>query len=113
MRAWQVGSQQGIDSLALVERPDPVPGPGQVRIAVVASALNHRDLMIANARYGKPKPQNRIPLGDGAGVVEAVGAGVMQIGIGDRVTAPHFTSWIDGAYQPSVFEGDAGNTIDG
>ena len=113
MHAWQVGAQQGIDSLEQVERDAPLPGPGEVLVAVRASALNHRDLSIAAGHYGKPKPASRIPLGDGAGEVIALGAGVAGIAVGERVTAPHFSTWLDGAYQPSVFEGDLGNGRDG
>jgi NADPH:quinone reductase-like Zn-dependent oxidoreductase len=113
MRSYQVGAQQGIASLAMVERPVPLPGPGEVLVAVRASALNHRDLAIIAAHYGKPKPPTRIPLGDGAGEVVEVGPGVTRVKAGDRVTAPHFATWIDGDYDPGVFDGDLGNAADG
>lgn len=113
MIAYEIGPQQGLDSLVSRDRPAPVPGPGQALVAVKAAALNHRDLMIVASRYGKPKPPERIPLGDGAGEVIAVGAGVTAVKPGDRVTAPHFTRWIDGQYDPAIFEGDAGNSMDG
>jgi NADPH:quinone reductase-like Zn-dependent oxidoreductase len=113
MRKYQVGDQKGLDSLKLAEGPVPEPGPGEVRIAVKASALNHRDLMVMAGRYGGPKPPTRVPVADGAGEVVAVGAGVTRVKPGDRVTAPHFTPWIDGDYDPSVFAGDVGNSIDG
>jgi NADPH:quinone reductase-like Zn-dependent oxidoreductase len=80
---------------------------------VHAAALNHRDLLIAAARYGKAKPPERIPLGDGAGVVAALGPGVVGTAIGDRVSAPHFARWVDGAYVPAVFDHDLGNSVDG
>jgi len=111
--AYEVGTQQGISSLVARERKVPEPGPGQALVAVKAAALNHRDLMIASSKYGKPKPPERIPLGDGAGDVLAVGPGVTSVKPGDRVTAPHFTRWIDGAFEPTVFEGDAGSSMDG
>jgi len=113
MRSFQVGDQKGLDSLRLAERPVPEPGPGEVRIAVKASALNHRDLMVMSGRYGGPKPPTRTPVADGAGEVVALGAGVTRVKLGDRVTAPHFTPWIDGEYDPAVFAGDVGNSIDG
>jgi NADPH:quinone reductase-like Zn-dependent oxidoreductase len=112
-RAWQVGDQRGVGSLALVERPAPRPGHGEVVIEVRASALNHRDLSIVAGRYGAAKPPARVPLGDGAGVVLECGPGVTGVQPGDRVTAPHFTRWIDGDYDPSIFAADAGNTLDG
>jgi NADPH:quinone reductase-like Zn-dependent oxidoreductase len=113
MRSYQVGDQKGLDSLKLGERPVPEPGPGEVRVAVRASSLNHRDLMVMSGRYGGPKPPTRVPVADGAGEVVALGAGVTRVKLGDRVTAPHFTPWIDGDYEPAVFAGDVGNSIDG
>jgi NADPH:quinone reductase-like Zn-dependent oxidoreductase len=113
MRSYQVGDQKGLDSLQFGERPVPEPGPGEVRVAVKASALNHRDLMVMAGRYGGPKPPTRVPVADGAGEVVALGAGVTRVKVGDRVTAPHFTPWIDGDYDPGVFAGDVGNSIDG
>ena len=113
IRAWQIGAQQGLASLALTERAMPGPGPGEVVIEVRASALNNRDLSILAGRYGPPKPAERIPLGDGAGLVRAVGAGVVNVKPGDRVTAPHFILWQDGDYDPAIFSADAGNTRDG
>lgn len=112
-RAWQIGSQQGIDSLTLARRAVAEPGPGEVAIAVRASALNHRDLLIVASRYGALKPASRIPASDGSGEVVAVGAGVTAWRIGDRVTAPHFLDWLDGQYSPGIFARDLGNTADG
>lgn len=113
MRSYQVGDQKGLESLRSVEVAVPEPGPGEVRIAVKASALNHRDLMVMGGRYGGPKPPSRVPVADGAGEVVALGAGVTRVKLGDRVTAPHFSTWIDGDYDPSVFLGDVGNMRDG
>ena len=113
MQAYEVGAQQGIDSLQLSERPDPTPGPTQAVVAVRATALNHRDLMIMNGRYMGPKPENLIPLSDGAGEVLAVGAEVTNVAPGDRVVACHFTGWVNGPWNPAYFSPDLGNTADG
>jgi NADPH:quinone reductase-like Zn-dependent oxidoreductase len=113
MQAYQLGLQQGIDSLSLVERAVPHAGPGEVIIGVRASALNHRDLSILAGQYGAAKPPQRVPVGDGAGIVLERGPGVTTVQVGDRVTAPHFTPWLDGDYDPGVFAGDLGNTRDG
>jgi len=62
---------------------DPVPGPGEVAVRVVASALNHMDLWVAQ---GLPRPHvPHVPGADGAGVVEAVGQGVPTVNAGDEV----------------------------
>jgi NADPH:quinone reductase-like Zn-dependent oxidoreductase len=113
MKAYQIGAQKGLDSLTLVDRPDPTPGPGEVVVAVRAASLNHRDLNILGASYGPPKPETRIPLSDGAGDVVAVGPGVTSAKAGDRVTATHFTRWTDGAFDPAYFGSDLGVTADG
>lgn len=111
---WQIGAgQQGPASLERSRRPLAPPGPGQVVVEVGAAALNFRDLQVLTGRYGAPQPAERIPLGDGAGVVAAVGAEVEGIVPGQRVTAPHFVQWLDGAYVPSVFAADLGVTRDG
>lgn len=113
MRAYQIGSQQGLGSLTLTTRPAPAAGPGEVVVEVRASALNHRDLSILAGRYGPKKPDERIPVGDGAGVVREVGSGVSTVKVGDRVTAPHFVLWQDGEYHPAIFDQDLGYTRDG
>lgn len=113
IRAWQIGAQQGIDSLALTPRSMPTPGPGEVAVKVRASALNHRDLSIVSSRYGAAKPPARVAGGDGSGELIELGAGVTQWQLGDRVTAPHFVDWVDGAYSPAIFARDLGNTADG
>ncbi len=113
MRAYQIGAQQGLGSLSLASRAQPQAGPGEVVIEVRASALNHRDLSILDGRYGPRKPDERIPVGDGAGIVREIGVGVSKFKVGDRVTAPHFVLWQDGDYDPVIFGEDAGNTRDG
>lgn len=110
---FEVGAQEGLGSLARVTHPGLEPGPGQVVVKMKAAALNHRDLMIMNQRYGAVKPQDRVPGADGAGEVIAVGSGVTSVSLGDRVTAPHFVLWEDGDYNPSIFAQDIGNTADG
>ena len=59
------------------------PGPGDVRVRVVTSALNHMDLWVTR---GLPKPKvPHVPGADGAGVVETVGDGVTSVAVGDEV----------------------------
>lgn len=110
---YQVGDQQGLDSLHRAQATARPTGPGEVRVAVRAAALNHRDLLFLRGRYGARQPETRIPLGDGAGDVVAVGEKVTNVARGDRVTAPHFITWLDGDYTPEVFTRDLGVTADG
>ncbi len=113
MKAYEIGDQQGIGSLRLVERPDPFPAKGEVLIKVIAAGLNYRDLMVANAQYGANNPASRIPLSDGVGVVEALGEGASGVRIGARVIAPHFTGWSSGKFSMIHFGADLGVTQDG
>jgi NADPH:quinone reductase-like Zn-dependent oxidoreductase len=73
----------GADVLVLEEVPDPVAGPGEVLVRLRASALNHLDIWIRKGLPSVPKP--RILGADGAGVVEALGAGVTGFEPGERV----------------------------
>lgn len=114
IEAWELGERKGIASLRRASRPQPLPGPGQVLITVRASALNNRDLAIVSGGYGvRPRPATMIPLGDGVGVVTALGADVTGFNIGDRVSCPHFVNWLDGRYDPRVLEQDLGSSTDG
>ncbi len=111
--AFEIGDQTGISSLIRNTREVATPGPFEVLVKTHAAALNYRDIMVLEGRYGDKKPDNRVPLGDGAGEVMAVGEQVHGVSVGDRVTAPHFSLWIDGDYSPSIFAADLGNTADG
>ena len=113
MKAYQIGDQQGLASLTLVDRPEPVCGPGQALVRVGAVCLNHRDLKVLSGEYGPRRPSDRTPGSDGVGVVAAVGAGVVGVKVGDRVSCPHFVTWLDGAFSPAVFGIDLGVSIDG
>ncbi|MEV0260792.1 Zn-dependent alcohol dehydrogenase [Streptomyces sp. NPDC050617] len=69
---------QVVDDLEIRE-----PGPGEVLVAVVAAGLCHSDLSVIDGTIPFPVP---VVLGhEGAGVVEAVGAGVVHVAPGDHV----------------------------
>ncbi|MEP5938401.1 MAG: NAD(P)-dependent alcohol dehydrogenase [Erythrobacter sp.] len=114
MKAWEIGGLSGIDGLRQVERAEPVAGPGQILVKVTAAGLNYRDLMLVRGHYGSDHPDNRIPLTDGVGVIEALGEGVEGFAIGERVVAPNFLPWLeDGGFGFHVFGQDLGITTDG
>lgn len=75
MRALVLEEIKGPKGLVVKEVPDPEPGRNEVRVRILASALNHRDLWITTGRYpGIQLPQ--ILGSDGVGVVDRVGRGV-------------------------------------
>lgn len=123
MRAWQLGDRKaGALTLHRVERPDPVPGPGEAVIRVGATGLGARDLSIMKSTWPpaerkawqNPPPPDRIPLQDGAGEVLAVGPGVTRVKPGDRVMATHYPRFIDGAWDfDTMAHHDFGDTHDG
>ncbi len=113
MKAWQIGPRTGIGGLQLADHPDPEPGPDEILVKVTAAGLNYRDLMVLRGDYGTDLPEDRVPLSDGVGVIEAVGADVSGLEVGARVMAPHFATWLDGAYSFAVFGRDLGVTANG
>jgi NADPH:quinone reductase-like Zn-dependent oxidoreductase len=75
----------GPEVLEFHELPDPEPGPGEVRIRLEAAALNRADVWVREGWPGLKLSLPHIPGADGAGVIEAVGAGVEAFRVGDRV----------------------------
>ncbi len=112
MKALTVAKPGGLDKLNLVNQPDPgAPGPGEIRVRIRASSLNFHDLGVVIGRA--PTADGRIPMSDGAGEVEAVGAGVSAFRAGDRVVSLFFPEWIDGAPEIADFARTPGDGIDG
>lgn len=86
MRAvWYERQGPAREVLQVGERPTPVPGPGEVRVRLHASAVNPAD---ANRRAGRGHAMEFplvIPNSDGAGVIDMVGPGVTARRVGERV----------------------------
>ncbi len=73
--------------LRWVDEPTPVPGPGEVRIRVCATAVNRADLVQRAGHYPPPPGASDILGLECAGVIDAVGAGVTERREGDEVVA--------------------------
>jgi len=102
----------GLDRLEQVEMPDPgTPSPGEIRVRLHASSLNYHDHGVVSGRM--PTADGRIPMSDGAGVVEAVGEGVTEFATGDPVVSCFFPGWLAGPPVVGTFPTVPGAGVDG
>ena len=94
MKAIRVAKFGGPEVLTLEEVVNPSPGPGQVVVKIEAAGINPVDYYIHTGGYGQ-RPLPYTPGSDAAGVVEAVGEGVTEVQVGQRV---YTAGTITGAY---------------
>ncbi|RBY77662.1 NAD(P)H-quinone oxidoreductase [Geodermatophilus sp. TF02-6] len=87
MRAVTTSGPGGPEVLGWGEVPDPVPGPGEVLVDVVAAAVNRADLLQRAGRYPPPPGASEILGLECSGVVSEVGEGVSGWALGDEVCA--------------------------
>ena len=86
MKAIQMIQFGGPEVLQLAEIPEPVPGPGKVRVRLSAAGVNPSETYIRTGAYSFFVPSLPCTLGfDGAGMVDEVGPGVTHVKEGDRV----------------------------
>ena len=83
MKAIQIRTVGGPEVLEVREVPDPVPQVGEALIRVHTSGVNFMDVYFREGKYKAPLPF--IPGGEGSGHVEALGAGVADLSVGDAV----------------------------
>lgn len=93
MKAVFFRQHGGNEVLQYGDWPEPEPGPGEVRVAIRAAALNHLDLFVRNGIPHVPLPM--VPGADGAGVVDLAGPGVAGLAAGTPVLI-----------QPGLFDGE-------
>ncbi len=91
MKAILSRAPGGPRDLDLADLPDPVPGPGEVVVAVEAASLNFFDTLIIADRYQYRPERPFSPAGEFAGRVAAIGEGVTGLAAGDRVAA--YVKW--------------------
>jgi NADPH:quinone reductase-like Zn-dependent oxidoreductase len=112
MRAYEL-RDYGIEQLALAERPDPRPGPGQVAVRVRAVSLNFRDTLVVKGLYSRKLHLPLVPCSDAAGEVIAVGEGVKRFRAGDRVSANFMPLWVEGRLNDERARTALGAAVDG
>ncbi len=84
LRSHEIG---GPETLTLDEIDAPIPGKGEVLVAVKACAINFPDTIIIRDMYQMKPPRPFSPGGEISGVIEAVGDGVTAWNVGDKVMA--------------------------
>lgn len=87
MRVVEISQFGGPDVLRIGQRPTPAPGPGEVRIKVVAAGVNRPDVIQRYGKYPPPAGASDILGLEVAGHIEARGEGVVQWQEGDAVCA--------------------------
>lgn len=112
MRGIRLSAPGGLDHLRGVDLDDPgAPGPGEIRVRLHASSLNYHDYRVMAVPGAVA--DGRIPMSDGAGVVEAVGHGVTAFRAGNRVVSCFFPGWINGEPCVPDFATVPGDGVDG
>ncbi|ABE33697.1 zinc-binding dehydrogenase family protein [Paraburkholderia xenovorans LB400] len=112
MKAVKIGSPATVANLQVVDIADPgQPGAGQIRVRIHANSLNFHDYGVVSGNL--PAEAGRIPMADGAGIVEAVGAGVAEFKAGDHVVSCFFPFWENGPPAIGDFTTTPGDGVDG
>ena len=112
MQAIELQQPGGLDKLNVVDVAAPgEPGPGEIKVRLHASSLNFHDYAVVAGMI--PTDDKRIPMSDGAGVVEAVGEGVEEFAVGDAVVSTFFPYWLEGPARVGDFTTTPGDGVDG
>lgn len=85
MRAVHITRHGGPEVLELAQVPDPEPGPGECLVRVLGVSVNHLDLWVRRGMPGFPIEFPRIPGCDGTGEIVALGEGVRDRHVGQKV----------------------------
>ena len=101
MLALYQETTDGPEAVRVADVATPLPGPGEVRVAIRAASVNHREMWIARGLY----PGMNLPttMGcDGAGVVDRLGEGVAGASVGDEVVIYPGRDWGGNRHAPQA-----------
>ena len=113
MKAIVYDQYGSADQMRLEEIDQPTPGPGEILVRVVASAVNSWDwhlmhgMFFERLMFGTFRPQHRVLGSEIAGIVEAVGSGVTEFHSGDEVFGDLSTSGWGGFAEYAVGRADS------
>jgi NADPH2:quinone reductase len=85
MHAWLCENPTGVEALQWRELPTPAPAAGEVLVEIRAASLNFPDLLIVQNKYQMKPELPFVPGSEFAGVVQALGAGVTNLKVGQHV----------------------------
>lgn len=111
MKVAALKAPGGLDKIVIEERETPTPKAGEILVRVRASSLNFHDFAVVSGMIRTP--DGRIPMSDGAGVVEAVGEGVTRFKVGDEVLSLFFPNWDAGGPTLPRLLGVPGDSAEG
>jgi NADPH:quinone reductase-like Zn-dependent oxidoreductase len=112
-KAYELTNDFGIDSLKFNEWKSAPLKANEVRVKVMCTSLNYRDLLVIKGLYSKKLPFPLIPVSDGAGEVVEVGSEVSRVKTGDRVAAIFTQTWLSGENKKEYSASALGGAIDG
>src|SRR5690242_19146008 len=101
---------EAIAGLAVLERPVPKPGRGQVLVKIAASPCNPSDLLLLQGKYGTLKKLPTVPGWEGAGTVVASGGGLLARWLKGKRVACALRADRDGTWA-EYFVADAKNCV--
>lgn len=110
-RAMRVKKPGGLDNLYLDAAPALPPGKGEISVRIRASSLNYHDYLVVKGMI--PAEEGRVPMSDGAGEVTAIGEGVREFAVGDRVISTFFPDWLSGTPTQAKLRAVPGDRTDG
>ncbi len=114
MKVMEIRDDWSPDNICLAERPDPVPGSGEVLLKMKAASLNYRDYVMCQRGYGRRSGTlPLVPVSDGVGQVITVGEGVSRVAVGDLVCPIFGQTWLNGPIRKEHWANLLGGPRDG